>query len=483
MSEEADTAPAETASGERKIDLPQHDTLAVMDLGSTLLGISVLNMREVVNAPASYQPVPSGEKGVVGAFMLRKQIIPVIDLPVFLGVTDEPSHTNAIVVIVEHDNHLIGLRARGTARLVHGDACTIEPLRHAPNHRTATVTGQLIHDGEAIYPMLDVAALFAENIPAVRLITSEQRDWSLSDRYLLFKTDGVQFCMPLEYATGTVADSYVEEVGAESRICYGMIRSHGIRLALVDVFTLLGLATERKSVVNSSAVIVKGLGDQRIALRVDSVIDIIRVSERDIGPIPPGMNVRHGLAAGSVSRGDEDHFIMLDFNGLHADQEFVKLGNLSHKQDAAGTFETDTRTIDSNEVNCLVFNPNALAAIAVENVIEILPWRETLPLGKEHVMIGTISHGGHTLPIYRLDHIIGREVEDLPRTAAIVVVRHGDRKIGFAIRELCAIEVLSVVPQKKRMIGRIAYRRMAHGRQLLNFIEPDELEIPQYAMG
>ncbi|NIY72749.1 hypothetical protein HCZ30_09905 [Marivivens donghaensis] len=418
MSEEADTVPADTASGERKIDLPQHETLAVMDLGPTLLGISVLHMREVVNAPDRYQPVPSGDNGVVGAFMLRKQIIPVIDLPVFLGVTDEPSRTNAIVVIVEHDSHLIGLRAKSTSRLVHGNACTIEPVRHAPNHRTATVTGQLIHDGEAIYPMLDVAALFDENIPAVRLNASEQRDWSLSDRYLLFKTDGVQFCMPLDFATGRVADSYVEEVGAESRICYGMIRSHGIRLALVDVFTLLGLAPERKAVTNSSAVIVKGLGDQRIALRVDSVTDIIRLSSSEIGPIPPGMNIRSGLAKGSVSRGDEDHFIMLDFDGLHADQEFVKLRHLSHKQDAAGMFYTDTKTVDSNEVNCLVFNPNALAAIAIDKVIEILPWREGLPRGKEHVMI-----------------------------------------------------------------GRIAYRRMAHGRQLLNFIEPSELEIPQYAMG
>ena len=78
-------------------------------LGSMALALPMTVLREVVPF-TRLQQLPTAAPWVLGGLDLRGVLVPVVDLSVLLGHTDQADHRQC-VVIVAHDGHLAGVVA------------------------------------------------------------------------------------------------------------------------------------------------------------------------------------------------------------------------------------------------------------------------------------------------------------------------------------------------------------------------------------
>ncbi len=91
--------------------------ILVFTLGKQYWGLNILDVREVVKIK-SYTPVPGAPQYILGVFNLRGQIVPLIDISMFLNIANSNGLREA--VIINHDNELIGIAVEdvvGVARV------------------------------------------------------------------------------------------------------------------------------------------------------------------------------------------------------------------------------------------------------------------------------------------------------------------------------------------------------------------------------
>ncbi len=77
-------------------------------LGRAVYGLPLSAIREVVTAPTETTRVPRAPKAVPGVFNLRGRVVPLVDLPLLLGV-DLPDHKAAKVLLLDLSRRELGL--------------------------------------------------------------------------------------------------------------------------------------------------------------------------------------------------------------------------------------------------------------------------------------------------------------------------------------------------------------------------------------
>jgi two-component system chemotaxis response regulator CheV len=85
-----------------------------------IFGINVFKVREVTRTPP-ITPCPNMPQGVEGVIALRGNIIPVLDLSTFLGVTGDDAGPNATMMVTEYSRRTQGFLVRGVDRIVRVD--------------------------------------------------------------------------------------------------------------------------------------------------------------------------------------------------------------------------------------------------------------------------------------------------------------------------------------------------------------------------
>lgn len=100
--------------------------VVVFRLGSEEYGIDIDLVREIIRR-TEVTPVPHAAESVKGVINLRGKIIAIVDLHSRFGLErGEPSPSERIIV-VETDNHLVGLEVDAATEVMHLPADSIEP--------------------------------------------------------------------------------------------------------------------------------------------------------------------------------------------------------------------------------------------------------------------------------------------------------------------------------------------------------------------
>ncbi|NVO29433.1 hypothetical protein HJ526_18585 [Donghicola sp. C2-DW-16] len=468
--------PDQTAPGpKQKQTAPKggEDTLAVMDLGHFKVAVPVTQVREVVPCPEVFDPLPSVVDGVLGCFRLRRQIVPALDLPCFLGLTDKDEITKeSVVVILTHEKMLLGILARHAVKLVKRADCETHEMRHNNDAMASRIVGRMSHDGTMSFPLLDIEALYAESVPLVRDTRAATRSWDHSDRFLLFETDGVQMCLPITQIETTIPETEVNAWTARSELCCGTIKSHGLEMALMDPLTLLGITDHSRDLKKASGVVIRVGAADRVAMRVDRAVDIINISESDLGAVPDTVYTSPHLIRGIVSRNDEDQFLVLDYDAMLKEQRVTDLGKVIIK--SAVPEETGVNS-QGKRVLSLLIDAGKPFAIDLAQVVEIVPWREKLADADAEGYIGTISHRNEMLPIFGLAAVMKQPTSPYGNKSAIIVVRRNGKRVGLAIQELIAVETISFYQQKSNVLTTMARRLNRGNRNLFEVIDTENM--------
>ena len=151
-------------------------------------GVNVAKVLEIIRLPKVTELPEVRDKSVLGAFNLRSQIIPLVDLSLWLG--KKRSETDAAKVIVtEFNNVTTAFMVSGVNRIHRISWEEVEPPNAYVSSLTRnTITGVVKLEGRIIF-LLDLERIVSALNPQLALRLDEAIDWKAGARYRALVAD------------------------------------------------------------------------------------------------------------------------------------------------------------------------------------------------------------------------------------------------------------------------------------------------------
>ncbi len=151
-------------------------------------GVNVAKVLEIIRLPKVTELPEVRDKSVLGAFNLRSQIIPLVDLALWLG----KKHTSinaAKVIVTEFNNVTTAFMVSGVNRIHRISWEEVEPPNtYVSNLTRNTITGVVKLEGRIIF-LLDLERIVSALNPNLALRLDEAVDWNTGARYRALVAD------------------------------------------------------------------------------------------------------------------------------------------------------------------------------------------------------------------------------------------------------------------------------------------------------
>lgn len=130
----------------------------VFNLGAQTYALDVSLVREIVRPP-HMEPMPHAPPTLVGMANLRGIVVPVFDIARLLGWQPEARDGLARVIVIEHDDDLLGLLVDAVQEILRFDGAKVEPPPSVGAMTQHVVA--LLRRPDSLVQLLDPATLFA----------------------------------------------------------------------------------------------------------------------------------------------------------------------------------------------------------------------------------------------------------------------------------------------------------------------------------
>ena len=145
-------------------------------------GVSVAKVLEIIRMPKVTELPEVQHPSVLGAFNLRNQIIPLVDLSLWLG-KKRTGASEAKVIVTEFNNVTTAFMVSGVNRIHRISWEEVEP----PNEYMASLSGNSVNgvvkmENRIIF-LLDLEKIVADLNPQLRMRLDEAVDWSGNPHY------------------------------------------------------------------------------------------------------------------------------------------------------------------------------------------------------------------------------------------------------------------------------------------------------------
>jgi two-component system chemotaxis response regulator CheV len=145
-------------------------------------GVNVAKVLEIIRMPKVTEMPEVQHRSVLGAFNLRNQIIPLVDLSMWLGkqrAGEEPPK----VVVTEFNNVTTAFQVSGVNRIHRISWEEVEPPnRYVASLSNNSITGVVKMEGRIIF-ILDLERIVASMNPDLALKLDEAVDWEANTGY------------------------------------------------------------------------------------------------------------------------------------------------------------------------------------------------------------------------------------------------------------------------------------------------------------
>ncbi len=146
-------------------------------------GVNVAKVLEIIRMPKVTEMPEVKHKSVLGAFNLRSQIIPLVDLSVWLGKERAVTAEEPKVVVTEFNNVDTAFLVSGVNRIHRISWEEVEaPNAYVSAITNNSITGVVKMDGRIIF-LLDLERIVSDLNPQLGLRLDEAIDWSASKNY------------------------------------------------------------------------------------------------------------------------------------------------------------------------------------------------------------------------------------------------------------------------------------------------------------
>lgn len=434
----------------------------VVRLGAMLAALPIDAIREVVPRPTSLLPFPATMPHLLGAIELRGAIIPVLDLAGLLGgghAANGSSDGAGIVMLLRVANQLFGICIQEIHGVVPLPASAQTPISIAGDFHALVLSGFVQGDLHGV--LLDAARIAA--LPG--LATAQERPVTndaaahAGAPTLMFSAGGFRFGLAARMIEASIPVSRIAPSPVDDPLWIGMVTHNGRRIAVVDSLRLLGLGAY-DAAAEFASVAVRMPGGRLVALRIDTVENILRITEDEHLPLPPYATGHGHLLAGLHQA--EHLSLLINGAALQAEPALCDIAGLEEDaQHEASTRPGSASAMAADAVNnrrpfLIVSVGGGGFAIPLEQVDEILPAQ-----GKDRVnlqpqangIVGMIAHRGAAIPICALQQQLQLESPAAPdgdgnegASAGYILLASKDgHRLGFLLDDLSAVE--RTIPQ------------------------------------
>ncbi len=151
-------------------------------------GVNVAKVLEIIRLPKVTELPEVRDKSVLGAFNLRSQIIPLVDLSMWLGKTRVKTEAPKVIV-TEFNNVTTAFMVSGVNRIHRISWEEVEPPNAYVSSLTRnTITGVVKLEGRIIF-LLDLERIVSALNPQLGLRLDEAIDWKAGARYRALVAD------------------------------------------------------------------------------------------------------------------------------------------------------------------------------------------------------------------------------------------------------------------------------------------------------
>ncbi len=151
-------------------------------------GVNVAKVLEIIRLPKVTELPEVRDKSVLGAFNLRSQIIPLVDLSLWLG-KNRVKTSAPKVIVTEFNNVTTAFMVSGVNRIHRISWEEVEPPNAYVSSLTRnTITGVVKLEGRIIF-LLDLERIVSDLNPQLALRLDEAIDWQTGAKYRALVAD------------------------------------------------------------------------------------------------------------------------------------------------------------------------------------------------------------------------------------------------------------------------------------------------------
>lgn len=445
-------------------------------LGSMALALPMTVLREVVPF-TRLQQLPTAAPWVLGGLDLRGVLVPVVDLSVLLGHTDQADHRQC-VVIVAHDGHLAGVVATAVDCLFSAPTQKLNVFHGTdPVGRVARGSLQNPVSGKLLTVLCAQALMALPQLPAVSDPEPHRQSHELSQEHasaeehhriplLLMRSRGLLFAVNPEEIETTMPRAQLQN----KDVCNGHYKGNAIyrereipAISLTEYLNIGAVKASPNPAAGDHAqpAFVLRFGQGAMAVLIDEILDIVHVNQGHLIDLPqvPALQtnvLRQAIATQSIypEQGNEEHFYVIHPPGMISDPRLKSLADLVHEaessKDTPGDLANQQDSLHRLEVDqrVIVFDMNGDHAIPIGEIAEVLPYRgvkEAFP--RDNPFRGIMTHRNRAIPVVDLAQQLGLPRQNLNTSSNVLVVHLENQPIGLAVGCLRSIEQAKWSPQ------------------------------------
>lgn len=440
------------------------------------IAIAASELIEAVDMPEQLLPLPEPSLLMAGMFLLRGQLIPVLDLhrlmapagaePV-LPLNDLAAETSQRaarqVAVVAYGGHRLAIRVDAIADVLRVAPSAVTPMGGMEG---GLFDRWLVTDGPdaRALPVLQVAALM-ERTPGV-MPARERSDVPGSNAGAMQPAAALRRHTLAGLGSQVLAFDFAEvpdvqpmppmrSFFAASGAIRGLVAWRGKDVPVVDLQRLLGVPG---GVPESGRPLLMVLqhAERRIGVEVDALLGMEMVAADAIVPLGTGAILQPECYAGALRTARHGIASVLRVPALLAHP--LVAGFLESHLDAASQASVQAAALQGGpqgaggRTTFLVYRAGGGCATPLVDVEEILDYRAPAVRVDEAGggMCGLVERRGRPLEVFDLRTLLGSPAVDASPQSCVLVVRRGERLRGFLVDSLVSLVAADATKQMGR---------------------------------
>ncbi|RKD87428.1 chemotaxis protein CheW [Kushneria marisflavi] len=428
-------------------------TYGVLGIGQSNVALPVSALREVADLPHRLTPAPMAPVWSLGAFMLREEMIPVIDLARLLRLDDSTGARSEgdRVAVVQWRSGVFGLRVDDIYSITSVADDHLQPLENNPTGVNLTPAAFNFHQGdeERLVYVLDLDALFA--LEGVTRSTNATESHALETPQEMASSDGrprerhralMIECLGV---TLSLPSTMVREIQPLERLDPPVIEVEGfmgtapLRDSDMPVFCPLILARlDRKCTARVGLMVIVTVRGQLMALAATRVLRMVDYDQAEIMPLADNHACADATVAGMMTHPELGESLLLDGERFATDQDFLTIAAMyAGKQD-----EDNTQGEIYRRFAFVHYDAFGQYVTPLEQLDEVIAMPEnfTPSTNPREGWEGTLFHRDDAVSLIDLRRLL-KTPHDTPATD-VLIVACGDYRVGFMIDNARHIEYL-----------------------------------------
>jgi purine-binding chemotaxis protein CheW len=307
---------APTVAPERKI------SLVSFELGAQEYALPLESVREIIRVPEQISEVARSESAVLGVVTLRDRLLPLVSLHQLLGLSAGVKRAErGKVVVLPMGSGAVGVVADRTREILHVDPADIDaaPSLLTRGEGVAEITSICRLDrGKRLVALLSPGRLFRSDL--VRRILSEQNPGDAEsqteaalmseEQFVIFRLGDQEYGLPVAAVDEIArAPEQIARLPKAPAFVDGVINLRGVVLPIVDLRRRFDVASS--AALGSQRILVLALNGAKIGFMVDSVSEVMKVSESAIRPAPAVSSEQMRLIGRVATLDEKNRMILL----------------------------------------------------------------------------------------------------------------------------------------------------------------------------